>query len=89
MPYLIEILLFLLPFGAYALWRRLNPQAEPDPRLVLLGLVGVGLAMVGAVWYGLSVSMAPHAVYVPAQMGEDGIIRPHRVEPPPPHGTPR
>ena len=83
MPYLAEIVLFLLPFAAYALWRRFNPQVEPEPRIVLLALAGIGLAMAVSVWYGLSVSMAPHAVYVPAEMGEDGSIRPHRVEPPP------
>ena len=79
MPYLIELLLFLAPFAAFALWRRLNPRAEPSPRLVWLALAGVGLAMAGAVWYGLSVSMGPGTVYVPARM-EDGRIIPGHAE---------
>ena len=80
MPYLVEFLLFLAPFAAYALWRRLNPGAEPSPAVVWLGLAGIGLAMAGAVWYGLSVSMEPGTVYVPARM-EDGRIVPGHAEP--------
>ena len=80
MPYLIEFLLFLAPFAAYALWRRLNPGAEPSSAVVWLGLAGIGLAMAGAVWYGLSVSMEPGTVYVPARM-EDGRILPGHAEP--------
>ncbi len=81
MPYLLEFVLFLLPFAAYAVWRRFNPQVEPEPRLVLLAMLGIGLGLVAAVWYGLSVSMEPGTVYVPAEMGEDGQIRPGRAEP--------
>ena len=80
MPYLVEFLLFLAPFAAYALWRRLNPGAEPGRGVVWLGLAGLGLAMAGAVWYGLSVSMEPGTVYVPARM-EDGRIVPGHAEP--------
>lgn len=81
MPYLLEFLLFLLPFAAYALWRRFNPRAEPDPRYVLVALVGIGLGLAGAVWFGLSVSMERGTVYVPAVMDADGSIRPGRAEP--------
>jgi len=80
-PYLIEFLLFLLPFGVYALWRRLDPKTEPPPRLVLLALLGIGLGLAAAIWYGLSVSMDRDTVYVPAQMSEDGRILPGRAEP--------
>ena len=80
MPYLIELFLFLAPFAAYALWRRLNPSLEPSPMAVWLALAGVGFAMAAAVWYGLSVSMEPGSVYVPAHM-EDGRIVPGRAEP--------
>lgn len=86
LPYVIEFLLFLLPFGLYALWRRLNPGVEPPPRFVLLALTGIALGLAGAVWYGLSVSMEPGSVYIPAELGPDGQIRPGRAEPLP---TPR
>jgi hypothetical protein len=82
MPYLIEFLLFLLPFAAYALWRWFNPGIEPDRRLVISAVVGIILMLVFAVWYGLSVSMQPHAVYIPAELGPDGRVVPGRVAPP-------
>lgn len=84
MAYVIEFLLFLLPFGLYALWRRLNPGVEPAPRFVLLAVLGIALGLAGAVWYGLSVSMEPGTVYVPAELGPDGRIRDGHGEPAPP-----
>ena len=82
MPYLIEIILFLLPFGAYALWRRFNPGIEPNRQWVISGVVGIVVMLVFAIWFGLSVSMRPHAVYVPAELGPDGRVLPGRVAPP-------
>ncbi|TDG05134.1 hypothetical protein E2C05_31955 [Paracraurococcus ruber] len=81
MPYLIEILLFLLPFAGYALWRRLNPGIEPGSRAMLAAGAGVLLMLLFAIWYGLSVSMAPHAPYVPAQLGPDGRVIHRPAEP--------
>lgn len=81
MPYLVEFLLFLLPFAAYALWRWLNPGIEPGPRVMLAAGIGVLLMFLFAVWFGLSVSMRPHEVYVPAQLGPDGRVVPGRPEP--------
>jgi len=75
MPYLVDLLLFLAPFAAYALWRRLNPGREPTSRVVWLALAGVGLGIVGAVWYGLSVSMRPGTVYVPARLVNGEIVQ--------------
>jgi formate-dependent nitrite reductase membrane component NrfD len=79
--YLLNLLLFLLPFLAYAIWRRYNPQAEPDPRIVVLGLIGIGLGLAAATWYGLSVSMDRDTVYIPAYLDEHGRIVPGRAEP--------
>ncbi|MDO9710994.1 hypothetical protein [Paracraurococcus lichenis] len=81
MPYLIEFLLFLLPFAAYAVWRWYNPGIEPGPRVMAAAAAGVLLMLLFAIWYGLSVSMAPHEVYVPAHLGPDGRVVPGRLEP--------
>jgi len=75
MPYLIDLLLFLAPFAAYALWRRFNPGREPPSRVVWLALAGVGLGLIGAIWYGLSVSMRPGTVYVPARLVNGEIVQ--------------
>ena len=82
MPYLAEFLLFLLPFLAYAIWRRLNPGIEPGPRIVLFGVLGVLLMFLFALWFGLSSSMRPHQAYVPAELGPDGRVVPGHREPP-------
>lgn len=76
MPYLAEIMLFLLPFLAFWLWRRLRPGAEPPGGFVLAAALGVGLMIFAAVWYGLSVSMNPHPDYVPAQLDSEGHVVP-------------
>lgn len=81
MPYLIEALLFLLPFAAYGLWRRANPAAEPSTIVLVLGGIGAVLMIGGAVWYGLSRSMEHSRDYVPAQL--------QRTDTPPSQAEPR
>ncbi len=80
MPYLLELLLFLLPFAAYGLWRRMNPSAEPSTIVLVLASLGIVLMLGGAFWYGLSRSIAPGVDYVPAQI-EGGHIAPGHAEP--------
>ncbi len=81
MPYLIEALLFLLPFAAYGLWRRMNPRTEPSTILLILAAVGVVLMLGGALWYGEQRSLAPGETYVPAQL-DGSRIEPGHGEPP-------
>ena len=57
MPYLVEFLLFLLPFAAYGLWRRMNPRTEPSAILLVLAAIGVVLMLGGAFWFGVSRSL--------------------------------
>jgi len=75
MPYLIELILFALPFGVYALWRRANPTAEPGWATLLTAVIGLVLSLGGAIWFGRTHSIDRDSVYVPAQL--DG----NRVEP--------
>jgi hypothetical protein len=80
-PYAIEVILFLLPFAAYAVWRRFNPAVvEPSSRLLALAIAGVACALAGAVWYGLSRSMDRGAVYVAPRLSGDAI-EPGHAEP--------
>jgi len=78
--YLLEALLFLLPFAAYGLWRRANPDTEPSTILLVLGAVGIVLMVAGSFWYGTQRSMPRGTAYVPAQI-EGGQITPGHAEP--------
>ena len=80
MPYLIEALLFLAPFAAFFIWRRLNPGREPSGVLLALAACGAALMLAGAVWYGLSRANAPGSKYVPAHI-DGNAITPGHMEP--------
>jgi len=102
MPYLIEAILFLAPFGLYALWLRLNPGRAVATHVLALALAGLVVAIGGAVLYGLSRGMDPNAAYVPPRATADGIEPGHVTTrpapgqwpgtrppaPPPPHEAP-
>jgi hypothetical protein len=75
--WLIELLLFLLPLGAYALWRRLNPSAEPTSRVLALAAAGIALGLAAAVWYGFSRSMDRGVAYVPPRWEGDQVVPGH------------
>jgi hypothetical protein len=85
MPYLAEALLFLSPFALYALWLRLNPGRAVGRHAIALALVGLFLSIGGAVWYGLSRGMDPHAAYVPPHATAGGIEPGHAA---PKQGSP-
>lgn len=81
MPYLVETLLFLLPFAAYGLWRKVNPRTEPSTILLILAAIGVVLMLGGAFWYGKSRSLPRGSTYVPAHLDGERIA-PGHAEPP-------
>lgn len=80
MPYLVELLLFLSPFAAYGLWRKMNPHHEPSAVLLALAGIGVVLMLAGAFWFGVSRSMPPGVTYVPAHL-EGSRVEPGHAEP--------
>lgn len=72
----VAALLALLPFAVYVLWRRLGPNSgEPSSGMLVALLIGVGLMLGGAAWYGLSRSFERGERYVPATLAPDGTIR--------------
>jgi drug/metabolite transporter (DMT)-like permease len=77
MAVLLDILLALLPIALFLAWRRWRPGGrEPSAALLLAALLGLGLMIGGALWFGLSRSLAPGQAYAPAVLGADGQILP-------------
>jgi hypothetical protein len=77
---LTEILLFLAPFAAFAIWR-LSVDIGGPPRSVVIGAACFALLMLGLLVYlRENRALPPGTHYVPAHV-EDGHIVPG-------HGTP-
>jgi hypothetical protein len=75
MPAVIAVLLAVLPFALYLAWRRFGPNSgEPSSGMVIALLLGVGLMLSGAVWFGVSRSFERGETYVPARLGPDGMV---------------
>lgn len=83
MAALIAVLLTLTPFALYFAWRRYGGgnAEEPSSGVILALLLGVGLMLGGAAWYGLSRSFEAGERYVPAVLGPDGRIERGHSEP--------
>jgi len=75
MPWVAELFLFLLPFGAFALWRKLNPDTEPSRIFLILAAIGIVLAAAGAAWYGLNRRLDGDVPYEPAHLRNGEIVR--------------
>lgn len=76
MAAVVAVLLTLLPFALYLAWRRYGPgTGEPSSGLVVALLLGVGLMLGSAVWFGLSRSFSANEAYVPAVLGADGSVQ--------------
>jgi len=82
MAAIVAVLLTLTPFALYLAWRRYGPTSgEPSSGIVLALLLGVGLMLGSAVWFGLSRSFTPDEAYVPAVLGPGGAIERGHAEP--------
>ena len=77
MALFLGFLLFATPFLLYALWWRLSgAQGSKGPPLIALGLgvLGVLLALAGALHFGFSRAIDPGERYVPARITPEGQI---------------
>ena len=70
-----EILLFLLPFALFGLWRKLYPGAEPSRAILVLTAIGIVIAAGAAAWYGLNRRLEPDRPYEPAHLREGQVVR--------------
>jgi hypothetical protein len=78
----IAVILTLTPFALYLAWRRFGPASgEPSSGAMVSLLLGVGLMLGVAVWFGLSRSFERGEAYVPAVLGPDGRVQQAPSEP--------
>jgi len=81
---LFEILLFLLPFGLYALYLRIAKQDENAPARThpwtILFASGLMLVVASFLIWGITEGSGTQGVYVPPHL-ENGRIVPGHVEP--------
>jgi amino acid transporter len=84
-PFLIEIMLFLAPFAAYALVLSATRRDARDsqhwrfPTLVLLAIIGLVLVAAGLVWFAHFGGAPPSGTYVPAHL-EKGKLVPGQIK---------
>ena len=77
MSRIIEIVLFLTPFLAFAAWRLWFPSPLP-PTWLIYGLAGfVGLMLVALLWASHLDAEDAHQAYVPAVMRDGHIVQGH------------
>ncbi|MBI3677303.1 MAG: hypothetical protein HY243_11890 [Proteobacteria bacterium] len=76
---LVRVLVFLVPFALYEIYRAIARQANPRP---WLGLFIAGLVLVAGsfVYVGLTEGSAPDERYVPPHV-ENGKLVPGHTEP--------
>jgi len=74
-----ELALFLLPFGAYALWRRTVARGQPGPSPRVLSGILLGLMVFGATlaWFGVHDRLPPGTQYIPAVIRDGQIVQGH------------
>ena len=82
MPRLIEIVLFLTPFVAFAAWRVWFPSPLPPAGLVYGLAAFAGLMLVALFWTSHLDSRDAHRAYVPAVMHDGRIISGHAAPSP-------
>lgn len=76
---LAELLLFLAPIGAYALWRVTvaRGQAGPSPRVLSAILLGLLVFGGGLAWFGVHERLPAGARYVPAALRDGRVVPGH------------
>jgi hypothetical protein len=74
MPRLVEILLFVLPFVAFAAWRVLFPSPLP-PRWLIAGLAAaVALMLLALIWVRRIDAEDANQSYRPAELREGRVV---------------
>ncbi len=75
----VELLLFLAPLAAYALWRAAARRGEPGPPPAVLSGILAGLLLTGAglAWFAMTERDSPASRYVPAVLRNGQVVPGH------------
>ena len=74
---LLEIVLFLAPFVAFAAWRLLAPASGPSVWVLIAAAGALILLAGGLIWFSREAALPPGAGYVPAQLQNGQIVQGH------------
>lgn len=77
---ILEIALFLAPFGLFAAWRLLAPGTEIGPRHLTIAAIVLALCLGALVWGRMQEAEPPNAAYVPAHI-QGTTIEPPAAKP--------
>lgn len=77
MPRVIEIILFLTPFVAFAAWRLWFPSPLPPAGLIYALTAFVVLMLAALLWTSHIEAQDAHKAYIPAVMRDGRIIPGH------------
>jgi len=71
---LVEVALFLLPFGFFGLWRLLIPANGPSTRLVVGSAIALAVLAGALLWLRQEDAAPAGAAYVPARLENDRVV---------------
>jgi hypothetical protein len=76
---LLEVVLFLSPFLAFALWRLAAPATPPSPRLVAATASALLVIAIALYWFSREDVLPPDAAYAPAELRDGRLVPSHPV----------
>lgn len=74
MPRIVEILLFLVPFVAFASWRILAPSPLPPAWLVYTLSGMVAALLLALIWLHHTEALDGQKIYVPARLDDGQVV---------------
>lgn len=77
---LLEVILALAPFAAYAAWRYTAADGGPPTSALIASGMGLALLLLALAWLAAEDRLPPGEVYVPPHI-QDGRIVPAQTQP--------
>jgi hypothetical protein len=74
---LIELALFLAPFGAFIVWRFTLAQPAPSGAIIGVALFAIALLAASLIWFSEREAASPASQYVPAHLDAGRVVPGH------------